>query len=235
MKGEIKKNLHQDHRQRVRNRFIREDSIENFEQHQVLELLLFYAIPRRDTNELAHKLINEYGSLNNLMSAKPQELIKRCKISEPTAVLLSIIPHLARLLISSKVKDDAPCISTYKIAEKYFQGLLIGKKDENFYMLCLDVNKKLIREIKISEGNSNSSPVYIDKVIQQALFNNAVFILIGHNHPRGNNRPSSADVDVTNKIVTVLTQINIQVLDHIIICGNENFSFARKKLCNLSY
>ncbi|WP_250278718.1 JAB domain-containing protein [[Clostridium] colinum] len=229
------KNLHANHRKRVRARFIKDGNLDSFEQHQVLELLLFYSVPRRDTNELAHKLLNEYGSLYTLMNAKPEDIIKRCKVSETTAVLISMIPYVCRKFLSSALDNERPCINSFNIAHSYFESILIGKPFESFYMLCLDLNKRLKKIVKISEGVTTNSPIYMEKVVGDALLHNSSFVIIGHNHPNGNKKPSSADVEVTMKITNALLHIDIKVLDHIIICGDDSFSFAKKGLCNLRY
>lgn len=231
----MNKNLHNNHRQRVRARFIREGDLDTFEEHQVLEMLLFYAIPRKDTNELAHKLINEYGNLFTLMNAKPQDIMKRCKVSETTAVLISMIPYVCRKFLSSGLNSENPIIDNFNIAKSYFEAVLAGKRFESFYMICLDLNKRLKKVVKISDGVSNSAPIYIEKVVEDALLHNSAFIIVGHNHPSGTMKPSGSDLEVTMKIISACNHINITVLDHIIICGEEAFSFAKKGFCGLSY
>ncbi len=231
----MSKNLHANHRNRVRARFIKDGNLDSFEEHQVLELLLFYSIPRRDTNELAHKLLDEYGSLYTLMNARPEEIAKRCKVSETTAVLISMVPHLARKFLSSGLDNDRPLINSFNIAHSYFEAALIGKSFESFYMICLDLNKRLKKIVQISDGVTSNTHIYMEKVMSDALLHNASFVIIGHNHPNGNNRPSNADVDVTIKINNALSHVGIKVLDHIIICGKDSFSFAKKGLCNLGY
>ncbi len=227
--------LHKNHRKRVRERFKKDNDLDSFEEHQVLELLLFYAIPRRDTNELAHKMINEFGSLYNLMNANPDEIEKRCKVSEQTSVLITMIPHICRKFLLSKINSENIVINSFSIAKNYLEALLAGKPFESFYMMCLDMNKRLKKVVKISDGNSNSSPIYMEKVVGDAILYKSSFVIIGHNHPSGNQNPSNADLEVTRQIVNALLYVNIKVLDHIIICGETNFSFAKKNLCNLKY
>ena len=227
--------LHKNHRKRVRERFKKDNDLDSFEEHQVLELLLFYAIPRRDTNELAHKMINEFGSLYNLMNANPDEIEKRCKVSEQTSVLITMIPHICIKFLLSKINSENIVINSFSIAKNYLEALLAGKPFESFYMMCLDMNKRLKKVVKISDGNSNSSPIYMEKVVGDAILYKSSFVIIGHNHPSGNQNPSNADLEVTRQIVNALLYVNIKVLDHIIICGETNFSFAKKNLCNLKY
>lgn len=230
-----KSNLHKDHRQRVRKRFINEGSLDNFEYHQILELLLFFTVPRRDTNEIAHKMINQYGSFYNLLNAKPEDIMKRCKVSETTAVLVSMIPHISRKYLNSKWDTDDVVICNLSIAAEYFNSLLAGQPFESFYMLCMDINKKLLRSVKISDGNVDSSHIYIEKVVEMAMLYNSSFAIIGHNHPSGTLKPSGADVAATEKIKAALSMVNIVLLDHVVVCGEKYFSFAQKNLCNLKY
>lgn len=227
-------NLHKDHRKRVRERFIKEGNLDSFQYHQIIELLLFYAVPRRDTNEIAHKLLNEYGSFHNLLNAKPEDIMKRCKVSEQTAVLLSLIPHISRRYLNSKW-DKNVCIKSINTAAEYFYSLLAGQPYESFYMLCLDGNKILNKAVKISEGSIDQSHIYIDKVVDAALLHKSSFVIVGHNHPSGTLKPSNADLNATNIIYNALKTINVVLLDHVIICGKYRFSFAEKKLCNLRY
>lgn len=227
-------NLHKGHRKRVKARFIKDGNLDSFEYHQILELLLFYAIPMKDTNEMAHKLLNEYGSFHNLLNASPEDLMKRCKVTESAAVLISMIPHLSRRYLNS-AWDKNVRINSLNIASEYFNSLLAGEPYESFYMLCLDVNKRLIKAVKISEGNVGGAHIYIDKVVDWALLYKTSYVLIGHNHPSGTMKPSKSDVDATEKIKLALETINMLLLDHIIVCGRKNYSFAENRLCNLKY
>lgn len=229
--SEVKK-LHEKHRDRVRNRFIRERSLENFEEHQVLELLLFYAVPRRDTNELAHRLINEYGSLYNLMNASPESIEKRCKVSKNTAVLISMIPSLTRKFLTSGNKE-LDQILAYSVACKYFGGLMVGQDYESFYMICLDLNKYVKKIVKISDGTRSQTPVVMEVIMEHAIMYGTTFVLIGHNHPSGNKLPSSTDLEATSVIQEALNYVNVKLLDHIIVCGDEFYSFAQNNCCNL--
>ena len=228
------KNVHSGHRERVRKRFINDNSLDNFEYHQILEMLLFYTNQQRDTNKLAHKMLEEYGSFHTLLDARPEDIMKRCKVSEVTAVLISMIPHILKKYLRSKW-NRREIISSPKIAYKYFQALLLGRGTESFYMLCLDINKRLIREVNVSDGNVRQSYVYIDRILEQAILYQASFIIIGHNHPAGTGKPSSPDVESTNRIRSALDHIGVTLIDHIIIFDDRYFSFAEKELCNLRY
>lgn len=235
MKSSKSLNLHANHRQRVKNRFIEQGSLDNFEEHQILELLLFYTIPRKDTNDLAHKILNEYGCLFDLLNAKPEEISKRCSISIHSAILLSMMPSIFREFLLSEQKKSNKSIVSQKQASEYFKALLLAKPIENFYILCLDINKKIIKAIKISEGNVNQSVVYIEKIISAAILHNAQYVVLGHNHPSGNKKPSESDFNITIRIVQALESVNIKVLDHIIIYNTGSYSIAAKDRCGMGY
>lgn len=230
------KNIHAGHRRRFREKFIQDGSLDNFKDHEILEFILFYAYPRKNMNEKAHIILREYGSFHEILNATPEELMKRCNLTERAAVLITMIPDISRRYLSSCwERDNANIISNYKAASDYFDSRMAGKIYESFYMLCLDNRKKIRKCVKISDGNEYTSPVYIDKVVANALLYKSSFVIIAHNHPSGTPRPSTGDLDVTRKIKDSLEPFGIRVLDHIIVCGEDNFSFANKGLCNLKY
>lgn len=227
-------NIHKGHRQRVKARFIKDGNLDSFEYYQILELLLFYAYPMKDTNEIAHKLIEEYGSFHNLLNAKPEDIVKRCGVTENVAVLISMMPHIARRYLNS-AWDKNVKIDSFSVASEYFNSMLAGESYESFCMLCLDANKRLKKAVKLSEGNVGGAHIYIENVIEKALLYKASFVIIGHNHPSGTMKPSKSDMEATMSIKNALYTIKVPVLDHIIVCGEQNYSFALNNLCNLKY
>lgn len=137
----MEKNLHEGHRKRVKERFIIE-GLDSFNDHQVLELLMFYAIPMKDTNELAHKMIKEFGSLSGLFEANPKDICNKCGVSENSAILISLIPSLARRYFKGKWGEKIVLNSASKAGE-YSVSLFVGKHYENFYIICLDSQNKV--------------------------------------------------------------------------------------------
>lgn len=236
-KKEKKKNIHRGHRQRVRQRYIKEGSLDSFEEYQIVEMLLFYAYPMRDTNEMAHKLIETYGSFHNLLSAGADDLMSRGNLTEGGAVLLSMLPHIARRYENS-FYSKKEYMDTFAKASAYMTTLLSARPYESFVLLCLDINKRFINHIYISEGTSDGTKVYVDKVVEKALINKAKFVIIGHNHPSGNREMSRADYVATTAVIKSLEPLGIKVLDHIIVCDKNwknNFSFAKEKYFGLKY
>jgi DNA repair protein RadC len=220
--------MHEGHRERVKNRYLSE-GLDAFEDHQVLEMLLFYCIPRRDTNELAHRMIAEFGSLAGLFEADPKEISKRCKVSENTAILVSLIPPLARRYFTARW-GDKPALNSSSKAGKYCVSLLAGRTYEVFYALCMNAQNRLIYAALVQEGTLSEAPVYPRLVVEAALRHKAYCVLLAHNHPGGSLQPSRADIDLTGKVAKALEPISVAVIDHIIVAGDRYFSFKENGL-----
>ena len=224
----MEKKLHEGHRQRMKSRYLSE-GLDAFEDHQVLELLLFYCIPMKDTNELAHKMICEFGSLAGLFEADPKDICKRCEVSENTAILVSLIPSLARRYFKGKW-GDKPVLNSSTKAGEYAMSLFAGRIYENFFVICLDSQNRVNYSALVHEGTINEAAVYPRLIVETALRHQANSIILAHNHPGGSLEPSSADIDVTKKIVNAIEAISIKVMDHIIVAGEKYYSFAEKGL-----
>ncbi|MEL7659919.1 RadC family protein [Acetobacterium wieringae] len=222
------KNPHQGHRQRLKARVISE-GIDSFEDHQILELLLFYAIPMKDTNALAHRLIGHYGSLAGVFDANPRDLSALVGVTENTALLLSLIPALARRYQQGKLAPKAVLGSTTAAGE-YAVSLFTGRLNEVFYVICLDSQNKVNQATLLHEGTINEAPVYPRLIVETALRHQAASIILAHNHPGGSQRPSQADLDVTRRIRQATEAIAIPVVDHIIVAGDSYYSFAENRV-----
>lgn len=220
--------MHTGHRDRVKNRFLRE-GLDSFEQHQVLELLLFYSIPRRDTNKLAHTLINKYGSLSAVFEADPVDLMTVPGIGKNSAVLLSLIPSLARVYFKDKWGNKPKLNSTTKAGE-YLVSLFSGRLYEVFYVICLDAQNRVNHSCLVHEGTIDQAPVYPRLIVEAALRHQARSVILAHNHPGGTLEPSAADLSVTGEIAAALETISVNVLDHIIVAGDSYISFADRGL-----
>ena len=220
--------LHEGHRQRVKQRYLAE-GLDSFEDHEVLEMLLFYSVPMRDTNELAHKMIKEFGSLATLFEADPKDICRRCGVSENTAILLSLIPSLSRRYFKGKW-GEKPVLNSSSKAGQYAVSLFVGRTYEAFYLICLDAQNRVNYAALVHEGTINEAPVYPRVIVEAALRHQANSVILAHNHPGGSLQPSQADIEVTKRISTALGAISISVVDHIIVAGDKYMSFAEKGL-----
>ena len=216
--------VHDGHRNRLKTRFISQ-GLSGFEDHNVLELLLFYSIPRSDTNEIAHRLLNQFKTLSGVFDAPVEELCKIKGVSTHTATLIKLIPELTAVYNTDKTKD-IKIVSSTKEAGSFFVPRVYGKKNEEVHALFLDDKKKVIRCDKLFEGTVNSTPITVKKVVAAAVNTNATSVVIAHNHPGGVALPSRADMIATEKIYKALKLINIELCDHIIVADDDFVSMA---------
>lgn len=216
--------LHDGHRQRLIQRFLEED-LDNFEPHNVLELLLFYAIPRKDTNELAHVLMDTFGSLKGVFDAPYEELIKVAGIGPNTAALLKLVPSLTRTYYSSEARSII--LDTSEKSGEYFLPYYIGQTEEVVRLACLDAGGKVISNQILHRGSANAAEVNLRKIVNIALRNNAMGVILAHNHPGGLPLPSEEDVATTKSIREALIPMGILLMDHIIVAGQDYVSMAR--------
>lgn len=219
----MSENVHKGHRERMRQRFLVEGT-KGFADHELLELLLYYAVPRGDVNPLAHRMLAEFGTLSMLLSADPADISRRCGVKESTAVLLVLQSALAHRLQQEKWRDK-PVLDSVSKAGAFAVDLLSHYHYERFYVLCLDNRKQLIHSCMISEGTVDESVVYPRLVVEAALRYQASSVILMHNHPGGTLMPSFSDVELTARMARILHEIGIEVADHIIVAENQYFSF----------
>ncbi|KOA18071.1 hypothetical protein CLHOM_35840 [Clostridium homopropionicum DSM 5847] len=224
----MKKSLHNGHRQRLKNRFLQE-GLQSFEDHEVLQLILFYAIPYKDTNEIAHKLINKFGSLSKVVEANPKDLEKISGISEHSSILISLFPHFIRKYMADRGKEKLSLDSSKKAGE-FACSLYYGISYEVFYVICLDAQHNLLHYEIVHEGTIDEAPIYPRLIVESALRHKAHSIILSHNHPGETMNISESDINATKRIISALAPIEIDVIDHIIIAGNRYISFSEQKI-----
>jgi len=221
-------NVHEVNRRRIRERYM-EEGLDNFQDHEIIELLLFYCIPKRDTNELAHRMIKEFGTLHDLLEADPRDIARRCRVSLNTATLISLAAPLSRRYLKRKW-GSRPVINSSSLAGNYAISLFAGRVYECFYIICLDSQNHVNHAALVHEGTINEAPVYPRIIVETALRHKANSIILAHNHPGGSLKASGADIDVTRKICQAMKPISINVVDHIIVAGDRYISFAEQGL-----
>lgn len=213
------KEIHAGHRLRLRQRFLAE-SLDSFQPHEILEFLLFYGVPRMDTNELAHTLIEEFGSLARVMDAPYDELVKIKGISGHTAALIKLVPELSRIYLEGHHPDTEVLNTPQKIGS-YLTAKFVGRTKEVVYLLCLDSSLNTIACEMIAEGSISASSIDIRLIVERVIRHNAYRIVLAHNHPRGLAIPSNDDVITTHYIKKSLESIGVELLDHVIVAGKE--------------
>ena len=186
---------------------------------------MFYAIPRRDVNPLAHELINTFGSFRGVLEASPQQLMQVKGVNERTAALISLVLPMFRRY-TADFSQGRTVIANRMDAQRYCMGLLAGRRTEHFYIIGLDVASAVVGAPMICSGDISEVPAYPRQIVQAALAINAHSVVLCHNHPGGIARPSKEDLETTNRLIDALSAIGIIVLDHLIISGNHCYSMS---------
>ena len=219
---------HTGHRQRLRQRFD-ENRLQGFSDHEILELLLTYAIPRIDVNPLAHRLVKTFGSLSAVLDASPEELKKVDGIGERSAALISMMVPVFQRYEQEKLQSK-PRFSTYSALAAYCNTLFMGVREEQFYLLCFDAKMQLIKAVEMASGTTDEVHVSPRQIVREALRLNAVTVAVTHNHPSGDPKPSQDDIDLTRDIRDALDTVEIRLADHVVVGAYENFSIFRNSI-----
>ncbi len=217
-------NMHEDHRKRVKQKFLENGFSEATPDHEILEMLLFYAIARKDTNTLAHQLIDEFGSLSGVINAPISALTKINGISEHTAILIKLVLEVAKAytrntLSTTTVMQSSEEIGTYLLGRYAYFGT-----DEVFSMLSLNNKGKLLSFDIVERGDLSSVGISIRKVVEVLIKTKGTAVVIAHNHPGGIALPSDKDVQITAEMKSALAPIGVHLLDHIIIASGDYVS-----------
>ncbi len=212
--------VHDGHRGRIRNRYLREGLTE-FDDHQVLEMMLFYTIPRRDTNEIAHALLNEYGSLDRVLLTPARELTRVEGIGDNAATFLNFLGDFYGRCRYTKGFNKI-VLRSIDDCGKFFLNRLKGRKNETLAMVSLDANCRVLDWRIVSEGGINYADVPIRRIVDLALAANASSVALAHNHPGGLALPSAEDIQATIMVAKALRTIDVYLVDHF-ICVEDYF------------
>ena len=216
--------IHNGHRERIKKRFL-EHGLESFEDHSVLELLLFYALPRGDVNPIAHTLMSRFGSLAAGFDAPAEELAKVPGIGMNTAELIKLIPQVSRRYLMSRASFD-DILDSAKKAGEYLLPRFYAERDEIVYMVCLDAKCKVLNCKLLFRGSVNAANVSIRKIVENALVYNSTSVIIAHNHTSGIAIPSEEDKITTRRIEQALKAVDITLTDHIVVADDDFVSMA---------
>lgn len=215
-------NIHDGHRKRLKGRFL-ESGLDTFSDLNTLELVLFFIIPRGDTNPLAHALIDEFGSLSAVLDAPYEALLKVNGVGEKTAQMLKLFPGVFKKYSCSKSQGSGKMRNAQETAE-YLFGFFADKKVENLAVMCYDAKGTFRKCTVIAQGDFNAAEVNFRRIAEEILKHDAAKIVLAHNHPNGVAKPSFADIDTTRNIAVMLKRLNVAVVDHLIIGGGEYYS-----------
>ena len=212
------------HRERVRKAYLK-NSFDSMSDSNVLELLLFYAIPRKDVKEISYALINRFGTLEAVFDADVKELMKVEGVGENTAILINLFHNIGIRIDKNKNKNIKKLDSSAK-SMKFVENELSGQTREKVIVITLDNSLNVIAVNDVSQGSSNAASVEPYKVLECVFKDTASNIILAHNHPGGKNRPSNSDIDFTLEIINLCRKVKTNVNDHIIVGTDGAFSMA---------
>ena len=220
--------IHEGHRARLKQRFA-EHGEQVFDDHQLLELMLFYAVPQGDVNPLAHRLINHFGSFAAVLDAKPEELRKVKGVGDHTALFLSMFPQVLRRYLASKSGSEEQICSVTDAGE-FLLPYFFGARNETVFLLCLDAKGKVLSCRFLAEGSLDRVGLNSRQVVETALEDRASSVILAHNHISGLATPSQADVTLTQSLRPLLRSLGIHLLDHLIIADGDFVSMVQSGL-----
>jgi len=216
------------HRQRLRDRFLA-DLGKSLPDYELLELLLFYSIPRVDVKPLAKELISSFGSFGDVLNADPGRLAEFDKVSQQTVVHLKALREAALRLSRAEVMEK-PALSSWQALMDYCRASMGYNKTEQFRILFLNRKNVLIADELQQEGTVDHTPVYPREVIKRALDLNASAIIMVHNHPSGDPTPSKMDIEMTKEIAEAGERLGVTLHDHVVVSRSNYYSFKSEGL-----
>ena len=217
-------NVHEGHRARVKQLFL-EKGTTAFAPHELVELLLFFGIPRKDTNELAHRLMDTFGSLSDLLGASYEELVAVSGMPSNAAILIRLLDGLIDECQRERFSAERLLNSREKLAH-FVMRLFIGAETEQVRMICMDNKGRVLAHGLLSEGSAGAAEINTRQALQLALRCNATTAVLAHNHPGGQVTPSREDLDTTAAMVKALNLAGVRLLDHVIV-ADTTYLFMR--------
>lgn len=217
-------NIHKGHRERVKQKFLKNGFSPSTPDHEILEMLLFYSIARQDTNPIAHNLLNHFGSLTQLLEARPEDIMQVKGVSEHTAVLIKMMLPIMQRYIERKGEKNKITLDDYREFTQYVMDLYFGKTNEVAMLFLFNNKRELIGKEVIGVGEIDSVSISNRKVIEIILKYSANGVILAHNHPNGFAVVSKEDRLVTQNIKEAVRSVDAHLIDHLVIANGTYFS-----------
>lgn len=220
--------IHQGHRKRMKDRFL-EQGLDGFNEVQVLELLLFFVIPIKDTNLIAHALLERFGTLHQVLDAPVKELVKIDGIGTQAATLLKLTTQVSRRYEVSRINGREILHST-ELCARHLIPHFVGRRDEVVFLLCLDSKCMELSCTQVGRGSVNAAGISVRKIVETALEAKATSVVLAHNHPSGLAIPSAEDIATTRRVAVALDAVGIFLADHIVVADDDYVSLLDSNL-----
>lgn len=218
-------NFQDGHRQRLKERF-RKEGLENMEERYALELLLFYCVPRKDTKELAVRLLEHFGSFVRVMEATEEELQRVPGVGEGISTFLRLCREADRYYRVRRDQVSEPLTTTEKYGRR-LHAVFENRRNEMVYVLCLDGKCKELACMLVGEGSVNSAQISVRRIVEICLATNATSVVLAHNHPSGLALPSSDDIQTTARLAQAMQAVDITLIDHLVFTDGDYVSLAQ--------
>lgn len=234
-----KKQLHEGHRQRIKNK-VKKFGLSALEKHEILEVLLSYSIPRKDVNPIAHNLLNEFGSISNVIDADIADLKLIDGVGEESALYFKVLAEFVNVYLESRRDDKDIVLQSVSESIKYFRTNFAVDRTETFVGVCLSKANKVVKTFIIKGKDDAEIEFTIEMLADNLKVQKVSKLLMFHTHPHGKVLPSKTDIETTKKIVEIASLFGVELFDHIILNSAEHYSFRGdglldeiKKHCNL--
>lgn len=217
---------HEGHRQRIKKR-VKNYGLKALEEHEIIEVLLTYPIPRKDTNGIAHDLLKTFGSLNNVINADVSRLKNVKGVGDETCLFFKMLSELIEIYLEKDNKGPAPNLSTQERCVNYFREHFRIKQNECFYCFCLSASGKLMHYFMHESSDEGHVNFPFKEIIDNVAIpgvNNAIIL---HTHPNGSVNPSLEDILATKRVQSICSVLGVRLSDHIILNETENYSFNK--------
>jgi len=231
-KSASKKNPHAGRRQRMFDKHFEDHEMFALQPHEILEMLLYHGTPYKDTNVIAHNLIDTFGSLGDVLVAAPHELKKIGGVTQRAASLISMIMPLARRAEIEYSHKEPVYLFRFLDAVTYLRTYFSCRKEEMILLVSLDINERVISCDWLSRGLPGFAVLDTRDAVEVALRRRASKAILSHNHPAGNNKPSCDDDMLTKNMLSALRGVGIELIDHIILTATEAFSYKQTDRLN---
>lgn len=225
---------HAGHRQRLKNK-VRMNGLKSLSVHEVLELLLTYTIPQKDTNGLAHDLIDKYNGFSNVLEADYKDLMEMKGVGEETALFLTMLPDVFDIFKANKSKIHETKLGCPRDCVEYFRKQYELRLKEFLYVIGLNSMNKIVKTFEIEGMNDINIKIGLKDFAQMITSKMLTGIILFHTHPNGEAYPSSEDIETTQKIFDICMIMGVALLDHIILNEEDYFSFGCEGLLSEMY